>query len=96
MNADLMEHYIKHVADNLLKRLGLRPSYLNANPVRFMRITRLADLLCRSHIFDGENLTSYNAAFQLCDLHDPMLKEMVEDDEDLREECDVSLCDVGL
>lgn len=42
----------------------------------------------RSHIFDGETLTSDTAAFQLCDLQDPMLKDMVEDDEDLREECD--------
>ncbi|KAI0721934.1 RNA polymerase III transcription factor IIIC subunit-domain-containing protein [Cerioporus squamosus] len=43
----------------------------------------------RSHIFDGETVTSETAAFQLCDITDPMLKEMVEaDDEDsLRDTC---------
>nr|GAT53955.1 predicted protein [Mycena chlorophos] len=42
----------------------------------------------RSHIFDGKTLTKETAAFQMCDIHDPMLKAMIEDDEDLREECD--------
>ncbi|KAG2152028.1 RNA polymerase III transcription factor IIIC subunit-domain-containing protein [Suillus cothurnatus] len=42
----------------------------------------------KSHIFDGQNLTKETAAFQLCDIHDPMLKEMIEDDENLREVCD--------
>ncbi|KIJ70265.1 hypothetical protein HYDPIDRAFT_78440 [Hydnomerulius pinastri MD-312] len=42
----------------------------------------------QSHIFDGETLTKETAAFQLCDIHDPMLKDMIEDDEDLRETCD--------
>lgn len=43
----------------------------------------------RSHIFDGETVTSETAAFQLCDITDAMLKEMIEaDDEDsLREAC---------
>ncbi|KAM5532733.1 hypothetical protein V8D89_013625 [Ganoderma adspersum] len=43
----------------------------------------------RSHIFDGETVTSETAAFQLCDITDAMLKEMIEaDDEDsLRESC---------
>ncbi|THH00418.1 hypothetical protein EW026_g2132 [Hermanssonia centrifuga] len=41
----------------------------------------------RSHIFDGVTVTKETAAFQLCDLEDPMLKEMVEDEEDLREIC---------
>ncbi|KAJ3558658.1 hypothetical protein NM688_g793 [Phlebia brevispora] len=41
----------------------------------------------RSHIFDGLTVTKETAAFQLCDLHDPMLKEMVEEEEDLRETC---------
>ncbi len=44
----------------------------------------------RSHIFDGVTVTKETAAFQLCDLEDPMLKEMVEDEEDLREICNVS------
>ncbi|KAG1755899.1 RNA polymerase III transcription factor IIIC subunit-domain-containing protein [Suillus lakei] len=42
----------------------------------------------KSHIFDGTSLTKETAAFQLCDIHDPMLKEMIEDDENLREVCD--------
>ncbi len=44
----------------------------------------------RSHIFDGVTVTGDTAAFQLCDLHDPMLKEMVEGEEDLRETCNAS------
>ncbi|EIW82231.1 hypothetical protein CONPUDRAFT_122910 [Coniophora puteana RWD-64-598 SS2] len=42
----------------------------------------------RSHIFDGKTLTKETAAFQLCDIVDPMLREMIESEEDLREECD--------
>ncbi|PCH41610.1 hypothetical protein WOLCODRAFT_17227 [Wolfiporia cocos MD-104 SS10] len=41
----------------------------------------------RSHIFDGVTVTKETAAFQLCDIHDPMLKEMIADEEDLRETC---------
>jgi hypothetical protein len=44
----------------------------------------------RSHIFDGVTLTSETAAFQLCDITDPMLKEMVEEEEDVRDSCNVS------
>ncbi|KAH8106055.1 RNA polymerase III transcription factor IIIC subunit-domain-containing protein [Cristinia sonorae] len=40
----------------------------------------------RSHIFDGVTV-SETAAFQLCDIEDAMLKEMIEDDDDLRETC---------
>lgn len=43
----------------------------------------------RSHIFDGVTVTKETAAFQLCDIHDPMLKEMIEDEGDLRETCNV-------
>lgn len=43
----------------------------------------------RSHIFDGVTVTKETAAFQLCDIHDPMLKEMIEDEEELREVCNV-------
>ena len=44
-----------------------------------------------SHVFDGVRLSSETAAFQLCDIHDEMLKQMIEstDEEDLRDECDV-------
>ncbi|THH33805.1 hypothetical protein EUX98_g447 [Antrodiella citrinella] len=41
----------------------------------------------RSHVFDGVTVTKDTAAFQLCDIEDEMLKEMIEDGEDLREEC---------
>lgn len=43
----------------------------------------------RSHIFDGKTITSETAAFQLCDITDEMLKEMIEaDDEDsVRDSC---------
>ncbi|KAF9780292.1 RNA polymerase III transcription factor IIIC subunit-domain-containing protein [Thelephora terrestris] len=45
-----------------------------------------------SHIFDGVRLNTETAAFQLCDIHDGMLKQMIEgeNDEDLREECDAT------
>lgn len=45
----------------------------------------------KSHIFDGITLTKETAAFQLCDIYDPMLKGMIESDEDLRETCDVGV-----
>lgn len=41
-------------------------------------------------MFDGVNLTKETAAFQLCDITDVMLKEMIEDPDDVREACDVS------
>ncbi|KAI5125023.1 hypothetical protein M0805_007447 [Coniferiporia weirii] len=40
-----------------------------------------------SHIFDGIHLTKETAAYQLCDIVDPMLKEMIEDKENVRDEC---------
>lgn len=43
----------------------------------------------QSHIFDGVNVTTETAAFQLCDIHDPMLKEMIEDQSGLRDICNV-------
>lgn len=45
---------------------------------------------CRSHIFDGQATHGETAAYQLCDLHDEFLKEMVENEDDLREVCNVS------
>lgn len=42
----------------------------------------------RSHIFDGATIAKETAAFQLCDIQDPMLKEMIEKEEDLRQTCD--------
>ncbi|KAF8803887.1 hypothetical protein BYT27DRAFT_7340686 [Phlegmacium glaucopus] len=41
-----------------------------------------------SHIFDGQTLTKETAAFQLCDIIDPMLKKMIEDLDGLRDICD--------
>jgi general transcription factor 3C polypeptide 5 (transcription factor C subunit 1) len=43
----------------------------------------------RTHIFDGATLTSETAAFQLCDIVDPLLKEMIEDESELRDTCNV-------
>ena len=52
--------------------------------------TRLFSIrYCRSHIFDGKTVTKETAAFQLCDLQDPMLKAMIEEEDDLRETCNV-------
>ena len=45
----------------------------------------------RSHIFDGVTLTSETAAFQLCDITDPMLKQMIEEEEDVRDSCSVGI-----
>lgn len=36
-------------------------------------------------------MSKETAAYQLCDLHDPVLKEMVENEDDLRDTCNVSL-----
>lgn len=44
-----------------------------------------------SHIFDGQTLTKETAAFQLCDITDPMLKDMIEDLDGLRDACDVRI-----
>ena len=44
-----------------------------------------------SHIFDGVHLNTETAAFQLCDIIDPMLKEMIKDEDAVRDECNVSL-----
>lgn len=41
----------------------------------------------KSHIFDGKMITKETAAFQLCDIYDPMLKTMIEDPEGLRDIC---------
>ncbi|KAH6915161.1 RNA polymerase III transcription factor IIIC subunit-domain-containing protein [Coprinopsis sp. MPI-PUGE-AT-0042] len=42
----------------------------------------------KSHIFDGKTVSKETAAFQLCDIVDPMLREMIDDPEGLRETCD--------
>ncbi|KDQ64681.1 hypothetical protein JAAARDRAFT_234891 [Jaapia argillacea MUCL 33604] len=41
----------------------------------------------QSHVFDGVTMSKETAAFQLCDIIDPMLKDMIEDDEALRDVC---------
>ncbi|KAF5369933.1 hypothetical protein D9758_001240 [Tetrapyrgos nigripes] len=40
-----------------------------------------------SHVFDGQTLTKETAAFQLCDIVDPMLKDMIENAPEIREVC---------
>jgi hypothetical protein len=49
--------------------------------------TLMGDIPRTSHIFDGKTITKETAAFQLCDITDPMLKSMIEDPEALRETC---------
>lgn len=41
-------------------------------------------------MFDGLTLTTDIAAFQLCDITDPMLKEMIDGQGELRETASVS------
>jgi len=48
-----------------------------------------SSLARKSHIFNGRTITKETAAFQLCDIHDPMLKTMIENSEDLRDVCHV-------
>jgi len=43
-----------------------------------------------SHVFDGVHLTTETAAFQLCDIHDRMLKDMIESEDEFRETCNAS------
>ncbi|KZT20750.1 hypothetical protein NEOLEDRAFT_1140279 [Neolentinus lepideus HHB14362 ss-1] len=40
-----------------------------------------------SHIFDGVILTKETAAFQLCDIHDQLLRDMIGDEDSVREAC---------
>ena len=55
------------------------------------RCVNAAPSSSKSHVFDGVTLTKETAAFQLCDIYDPMLKDMIESEEDLRETCDVGI-----
>ncbi|ETW84234.1 hypothetical protein HETIRDRAFT_123874 [Heterobasidion irregulare TC 32-1] len=40
-----------------------------------------------THIFDGVTVTTETAAFQLCDIEDALLKDMIEDEEVVRDTC---------
>ncbi|KAK9899970.1 hypothetical protein P389DRAFT_165068 [Cystobasidium minutum MCA 4210] len=42
-----------------------------------------------SHIFDGEAVHSNVGSYQLCDMTDPFLQEMLQSEEFVREECDI-------
>jgi general transcription factor 3C polypeptide 5 (transcription factor C subunit 1) len=42
-------------------------------------------------MFDGVILTSETAAFQLHDITDTMLKQVIDEEEDIRERCSVSM-----
>lgn len=52
---------------------------------------RAADLSTRTHIFDGVTVTTETAAFQLCDIEDALLKDMIEDEEAVRDTCNVHI-----
>ena len=54
-----------------------------------------SSLTRESHIFNGRTITKETAAFQLCDIHDPMLKVMIENSEYLRDVCHVR-CNTGI
>lgn len=43
-----------------------------------------------SHIFDGQAVHRNVGNYQLCDMTDPFLQEVIQNDEFVREECDVS------
>ncbi|CAA7260151.1 unnamed protein product [Cyclocybe aegerita] len=65
-----------------------RPSVTTRRHDRYgeLRLDRDAERKT-SHIFDGTTLTKETAAFQLCDIVDPMLKSMIERPDALRETC---------
>ncbi|KAI0034066.1 RNA polymerase III transcription factor IIIC subunit-domain-containing protein [Vararia minispora EC-137] len=65
------------------RRQETRYSLANQNRV----VENPADEGRRSHVFDGLTVTSETAAFQLCDIVDPMLRKMIEDESDLRDTC---------
>lgn len=44
----------------------------------------------RSHIFDGKTQSTEIASFQLCDIQDPTLVQMIGSEEELRDVCNVS------
>lgn len=44
-----------------------------------------------SHIFDGENVHRNIGNYQLCDIVEPYLKAMCEDEEFVLDHCDVSV-----
>ncbi|KAF5393822.1 hypothetical protein D9757_000196 [Collybiopsis confluens] len=69
-----------------------RPSVTTRRQERTTAVTAAAsepgEEVRTSHIFDGLNLSKETAAFQLCDITDPMLKEMIENPDDVRDVCD--------
>lgn len=73
-----------------LRTLVLMPTpRINGKFVHRSAKTSAGSLDLSSHIFDGKTMSKETAAYQLCDLEDSMLKDMVEDDEELRETCNV-------
>ena len=54
MNTDLMEQYIKYVADKLLIDIGIEPLYNVANPFDFMRMLGMAD---KCNFFEAKETT---------------------------------------
>ncbi|KAG6886925.1 hypothetical protein C0992_001609 [Termitomyces sp. T32_za158] len=64
-----------------------RPVWTRMSLLNQLSPNETREILKKSHIFDGHSITKETAAFQLCDITDPMLKEMINDPDDLREEC---------
>ena len=48
MNIDLMSQYIKHVADAIMNKLGLKAIFHDPNPVRNMEYSQRMD---RTHVY---------------------------------------------
>ncbi|KAJ8523431.1 hypothetical protein ONZ45_g22 [Pleurotus djamor] len=66
-----------------------RPSVINKRQDRVTRPEDRTEMERKtSHIFDGVSLAKETAAFQLCDIVDPMLKTMIQGGDDLRDVCD--------
>lgn len=56
-----------------------------------LRLPEAAETKTRSHIFDGRTVTTETAAFQLCDITDPLLEKMIKDEDSIRDRCDVGV-----
>jgi hypothetical protein len=96
------QSYVR-LSSAVVRTVPLRPACLSNEVIKrligssFPRLAYIVALaltvyICRtSHIFDGVTLTKETAAFQLCDILDPMLKEMIEDANDLRDVCNVGV-----
>jgi general transcription factor 3C polypeptide 5 (transcription factor C subunit 1) len=71
-------------------RNQFKVGWLRAKPKFTLQKTEKQMDVFRSHIFDGKDILESTSLFQMCDLLDPILKELVDTKEFLRDECHVS------